>query len=529
MPDHKLDSEVILNILGRMAVYDLYKPFRNACSNYSLRESIYAIWAYTQWLQMKEFQLPTDMDVDFRVKAASQRQALISEWELETLTREIFLNATTAPVSTKSLRRWGDFANLFNRLKFLEERISEEYGDHENILVEVARISHRQFPWQSHPPSRVVMARYLKIYNSEEINRIARERIGISIQDIFICGLAALGMVLEKFIIREPIASNIKGISEDTVARFVSLCSCGLDQIRSALKDAQAYDERYSYSYNPLRAKPLIRIEFDGRTELLCAQPTLLFWRFGPGLYYDLNDHPDFGNALGSSLQAYVGEVLSRSMGENGARIAAETKYSIGKRQLDSVDWIVWDDRAALFVEVKLKRLTMDAKAALLDIAPMINQLKYVAKAVAQTYRNIADCRAGHYPHFQATTEKAIFPLVVTLENWHVFGDYTYSELDRLVIEECRAHGVPDDMRINSPYILCSVDELEVAVQVIRSIGVEKFVERKFAGGEMTSWGLLPYLKRAFPELVQAAKPLFSRDFDDFVDSTIGRRFGRPT
>ena len=115
----------------------------------------------------------------------------------------------------------------------------------------------------------------------------------------------------------------------------------------------------------------------------MCPLMTLLYWKFTGGLYYELVGVPDFGNEFGEGFQSYVGEVIERACPDPMIRLG-EKEYVIGKAKKRSVDWIVADEEAALFVECKSKRLSWGAKASLTDLQPLEADIDNMAAAIVQ-------------------------------------------------------------------------------------------------------------------------------------------------
>ena len=52
------------------------------------------------------------------------------------------------------------------------------------------------------------------------------------------------------------------------------------------------------------------------------------------------------------------------------------------------------------------------------------------AGAVVQTYRTIRDYRANHYPQLPYALGRRIYPVIVTLEDWYLFGQELPVRLD---------------------------------------------------------------------------------------------------
>ena len=131
-----------------MSVYDLYKPLRNHLRQFPLLESLGVVRAYVQHLQFK-VPFPANIEVEQEfLRARHRHEKKVYEWELDILAREIVLNSPEH--AEKTLRSWHEFAEAINKIKELENSITGAYPElhQKNILIELYRIGHRQFPWQ---------------------------------------------------------------------------------------------------------------------------------------------------------------------------------------------------------------------------------------------------------------------------------------------------------------------------------------------------------------------------------------------
>jgi hypothetical protein len=143
-----------------MSVYDLYKPLRNLLRQYPLLESLSVVHAYAQYLQFSR-PLPSNIAVDPILYARHKPERQIYEWQLDLLAREIILNSPTR--GTKTLRAWPQFAKAINAIKDLEEKVHIAHRPlfQNNMLLEIFRVAHRQFPWQRRPTEDTLL-RYSK-------------------------------------------------------------------------------------------------------------------------------------------------------------------------------------------------------------------------------------------------------------------------------------------------------------------------------------------------------------------------------
>jgi hypothetical protein len=126
-----------------MSVFALYKPFRNKLAGLSLDESLRVIWAYSQYLQMKDFRFPNDIEVSQQFTMLQIHQKWVSEWDLEVLAKEVILNAGASEQRSDSLKLWRRFSETVNALKILDDQIYDIRKT--DAFIELSRIAHRQF------------------------------------------------------------------------------------------------------------------------------------------------------------------------------------------------------------------------------------------------------------------------------------------------------------------------------------------------------------------------------------------------
>jgi len=404
-----------------MDVFQEYKPIRNKVRLLSVEDSLGVIWAYCQYLQIKDFQFPKDIEVANSYRKLDVPQRWISEWELELLAKEVILNGSAVAAKGRTIRVWKTLIELVISLKDLENRIYGQFGSPQYVLVEMIRIAHRQFNWQANRPNSASIIRYFKIFNRPAIDKICRERIGLTVWQTYMCGVACMGSFLNCPAIAIPFKSEFKVLSVELFEKFFAFTSKPIRELKSQLKVEQQYDANFAYSYSSLRAFPLVKMSYQGVDALVCPLMTLLYWRFTVGLYYELINVPEFANEFGDGFQNYVGEVLDRACPDPMQRFS-EQEYAVGKAKKRSVDWIIADENAALFLECKSKRLSWGAKVSLIDLRPLEDDIDSMADAVVQVYKTLMDHLDNAYPHFPVRHGRKIFPAIVTLENWHMFG-----------------------------------------------------------------------------------------------------------
>jgi hypothetical protein len=398
-------------------------------------------------------------------------------------------------------------------IKALENDIYGAYRADGKILIELVRMAHRQFIWQSNPPNHATTMRYFTIYNQPKIDEICLDRLNLSVADIYMCGLAFMGMFIDHPAVTFPVKSDIRSLPTDKVDRFLAFTSRPIIELKSILKSEQLYDDRFAYAYNSLRAYPLVRMDFEGREAIVCPLPTVLYWRMTGGLYYELVDDPRFAAPYGDSFQQYVGEAMRRASKGSQLRILPEEEYGPKKMRKRSVDWIVADDRSAIFAECKSRRLSMGAKISLNDLSALDKDIEGMADVVLQLYKSITDYRDNEYPSFAFEHGRVIYPIIVTLENWWVFGTPMLDRLRISLVGKMDAAGIPARYLEEMPYSILVVNDLEAAVQIIKKVGIAPFFDGKVRDPAKQTWDWHGYMRDAFATHFPV-QPLFEDEFD---------------
>jgi hypothetical protein len=106
-----------------MTIEEHYRKVRTNTRQLAHRESLYVIWAYSQYLQVSEFQIPQDIQVANQFLNAEPPQAILAEWTLEQMAREIIRHSDQEPRRGRTLRQWDTLAAIANALRDLEGAI----------------------------------------------------------------------------------------------------------------------------------------------------------------------------------------------------------------------------------------------------------------------------------------------------------------------------------------------------------------------------------------------------------------------
>jgi hypothetical protein len=258
-------------------------------------------------------------------------------------------------------------------------------------------------------------------------------------------------------------------------------------------------------------AHPLIKID-DGRT--ICPIPGLLARRVTEGLYFDFAKNPDnLSRDLGPAFQSYIGDAL-RAANHGKFTLLSEAEFGSASAPKRSVDWIVEDESATLFIECKVLRLAHAGRSELAPTTATEREFAKLAKAIGQLYASLSIALAGGYPHWRPG-EKPVFAMIVTMDNWNLFTDSALRTLREMVSAELAKRGVGPAILHTHPFTVCVAREIEIGIQVMHEVSIAQVM----AGitGEKLGYQFHSYLQEGFKENVARTGALFPDEPSDLV------------
>lgn len=160
----------------------------------------------------------------------------------------------------------------------------------------------------------------------------------------------------------------------------------------------------------------------------------------------------------------------------------------------------------------------ISAKSALHDSAPLEMDIRSLSAAIVQLYKGIVDYEANEYPSFGYSPECKIYPIVVTLEDWHFYGEPFIGNLQKNVVSELERLGMSKKLVDEVPYSICSVQEFETAVQLIRKVGISRFMDGMKLDPEMSRCSFHPYMVQKFSKEIAKILLLFEHELRQLIN-----------
>jgi len=491
-------------------MYSAYKPMRNFAAKLNRVESLIKIWSFFGNLEHDK-PLPPQFARMSKLGKASLKD-VVHPWELDILTREIILHADGN--GSKDLYNTGHLAAAINTIR----RISDTQNRTDlqgTIYQEIQRGYQQQTLWRTN--MHLMLARHLKIYNTPDLAAVLMKGTTLSIKQFYTLGISISGHFLSKY------AYNMKqdytefGISDEQRDVFLEKVVLNFGDLKSRTLSAQEYNENWSYTINPLVSTPLIVIDQAAPNIVICPIPFYLMYRFSEGLFFDIAKIQGYEQAYGDAFEEYVHDVSnilntgceSRSL----VKVARPEPYNVGKNVKHGVDLLVYDATGAILVECKAKRLNLKARYQL-DNQALYSEIDVLARYVVQNYKNLEDITNG-YTGWQPG-DRSLFPVVVTLVSWNLFGPKAYERLEESVLSLLEKAKISRDVVDLYPYTVMSVEEYETAFQVITQVGAKEFFSKR-ANENQKGWMVMPFIQTNFPRELEACR----NDYLNFVLSDL--------
>lgn len=485
--------------------YDSYKPLRNMMRQRNLETSLVDVWQLSQHITNNG-----KAPVEPGMPPYSFKEFLFP-WDLPMVAREVVLNANRK--GAKRLNSMNAMSTVVNTIRDTEEAGSKGRINIENVMEELHRICHRQFPWQQ-SSDLMGLLRYLKIFGSPEVGPILERETGFSIREYFLLGLWLTSHLQQRFDINAQQDFTFLGISREQSFKFFLSLSSTVEELRENMTGLQRYDEMWAYTWNPLEAKPLISLDAENRHHLHCPVPDLLLRRFSHGLFYDLVKTLGFDNAFGSSFQNYIGEVLRAVFTSPEFFVYEEAQYYVNNDLHHGADWILTGSDANLFMECKTKRMILDAKFSV-NGASLSDEIGIIADAVVQLYKNFKEAEEGESKWVPNGLPSYL--LVVTLEDWFMFGPMPQGLLRSGVLSRMTAEGLDFSLLTTAPYAVASAREFERFTGVVNEVGIQPFFSGKNVD-DYEQWMWEEYARAKFPDAKRTnLNVLFKEDWQRVI------------
>ncbi len=506
-------------------IYEAWKPIRNFLRRVDPKISLEVLRYYSLFNgSLNEVPPAPPSYIEVNKDVLNRGTIGILPWDIELLAKEIVYSSDEGLTSYRyDLRKWRDFANLMQKLRALDNRISEVGISQSNVLMEMFRIAHRQFPHQQDTLNAGNVVRYGKLFTHPQVRQIVLDKIGLPYEKLIAIGIGYGGIFKDYAAITQP-TEGLAGtnITLGDLNTFLALYSKGFAELKSQVSTDRVYDNTFMYQYSPLNASPLVRFERGKEVTYVCTSVNRLSFQVTKGVYYMLFDDTRFDNAFGNAFEEYVGEILTSTVKDaNGCMVySQEVDTSDNKRRCD---WILEQGDEFIMVECKTKRMAMGGYVNLDDESIMLQQLGILADAVVQTYEGYLVYKGAGYspPVYAYNKNKKGAVCVVTLEKWYLYGE-PLSRLRKVVEDKLTARGINPAIIEEAPYEVMGVDAFESLTYLAASGESVMNIFTEHSMGEEASHEFSTYIFNQYKNALSSYKYVFANDIDSYIESVKG-------
>lgn len=490
--------------------YSHYKPLRNLSKKFEIVDTVLNCWLLSQHI-LNNRPLPYNYSKFARILASIKPFPI---WELSIVLAEVILNSDKRNAISKTLGKHDDFAEILNTVKKVCNDFSEIHlKDEGNVLFTLHRIPHQQFFWQSRGIEKT-LTRYYKIYNTTCIETHFIKKLGVSQIGITALLLELIRHFNHHQIINLNLISNKYPNYSQPIFEYLKKITIDLVTLQQKLKENQRIDDSWEYTFNPVIQFPLVTLNSGDFEKVLCPFPFLLQRRLTNGLYFDIVDESrNFSDAFGMSFQNYVGELLRAVFSSSIFQVTEESEFMMGKKIKHGIDWILSDGTANIFIECKTKRLRSKGMVDF-DSDELRSDIEILSTAIVQTYKNITLATSGNSNWIY--DNKPVFPLVITLEDWHIISPVMRAKIDEAVRLKLDSARMSSELLVSMPYTISSIESFESASRAIQEKGINHFMSVK-VNDEYRNWDISNFSNFYFKDIESSKDQIFPNDFQSLL------------
>jgi hypothetical protein len=489
-------------------MFEHYKPLRNFLRGHDLWSGLATTYCYARYLQFGKA-LPEVLLTPKLRMGASNISAGLWGHLVEMLARELLINA-----EVRGGKRFNTAAIAFKAMSMIHTLDGKSWASHSSrsndILLQLSRIAFKQFPWLG-KLTNGELTRYHMIYGHPRVAPMIEAEFGLSSTELFQIVMLLMAEMLERPTPALEFLRPAEPSVREPVWALIGRLSKSAAEMRAEMVESQCFDVNWAFSFNPLRASPLVHA--GNPRSLMCPIPTFLYQRLTDGLYFDLiRADRHFGDASGKAFEDYVGAVAS-AIGDGRFELRPEACW--GKPERRSVDWIILDKTAALFVECKLGRLDIASQIEIANTPPFLAAIERLAGHVGQLYATLTDALGGAYPHWQADG-RPIHPIIVTFHEWFAFGPFFYKHLRECVAQVFQKRGLDAALLDRYPYAICSITEFEGLLSACRGASIDAVLSSK-NDPEHRQWLMRGFLAKRYSGSLHASMGTFENGMDAVI------------
>lgn len=371
------------------------------------------------------------------------------------------------------------------------------------------------------------MYKYYYLFSSENLKEHVQNTLGFNVKDCFLLAVCLYLEFSKSFSLTRTnlIDSFEKAKNPWTQEEFHKL----FEILSLNIKDVR-YNKNFDCSNDDLmlfynNAQHVMRPLLCDGDNIYCPIPIYILNSCIEGLQFhaDLKNNTVLNNELAHNLENYIGEQLSYFSDEKIFKYKKEISYT---KERKTSDWLIYDDENIIFLDCKLKKLTIDASKSLsidnsivdeiIDshnlknrkkieslkegLSPLMKDILSFGVDVGKILCCYYDWRNNMVKELPYNKDLRVFAVILTLEETYCNVFEIKECIDKIALAylyEKRGHKLEDV--ITTKFISSST--FDMVIPKIKEKGLYKtFFEIEL---NIEKYGFNDWLKKGFNELVK--------------------------
>lgn len=392
----------------------------------------------------------------------------VQAWEIETLVNLLLTTPKTPGFVWEPAMDTGQFETirvLTNLLRSAEDDETPLRINIENIIDELHRIGHRQFPWQRTWVRSGELYKYLYIYCQGACADYFKEKYGLDIIDYvsaaFILFTQHMGRTWMPLLdTRETLPVSLEVIHKTTQLLSSSTWTAHREAAALVSKFEAEASAPIPVAYQPsyLRLKPIISFDRADTTLYTSPLPALILLRVTSGLFYDLasGKNPVIKDA-NTRFEEYSRKIIKAFIPE--FEPLPSENYGTKKVPFETPDILLTlNGKIVSVMECKATKLTYAAQYGENPREDARDGYDQIVKAIFQLWRYFAHVRQKILNHDLADDVTGV---ILTLDSWTQMG----GKLRDKLIAEAKVYSAQKDSSITEADmrmpVFCPIQELD--------------------------------------------------------------------
>ncbi|RVK12983.1 hypothetical protein CN138_12945 [Sinorhizobium meliloti] len=401
----------------------------------------------------------------------------VQAWEIETLVNLLLTTPKTPGFAWEPAMDTGQFETirvLTNLLRSAEDGETPLRINNENIIDELHRIGHRQFPWQRTWVRSGELYKYLYIYCQGACADYFKEKYGLDIIEYVSAAFILFTQHISRAWMPELDTREKLPVSPEAIHMTTKLLS---SSIWAAHREAAALVNKFEaeasapipVAYQPsyLRLKPIISCDRARTTLYTAPLPALILLRVTAGLFYDLaSGKTPVINDANARFEEYSRKIIKAFIPD--FEPLPSEKYRHKKNPVDTPDILLkLDGKIVSVMECKATKLTYAAQYGENPREDAREGYDQIVKAIFQLWRYFAHVRQKVLNHNLADDVTGV---ILTLDSWTQMG----GKLRDKLIAEAKVYAANKDSSITEADmrtpVFCPIQELDDIMSVSSAV-----------------------------------------------------------